>query len=144
VQVTPKFYFSDVGVVNYLARRGRMQKGSELFGKAFENWVHHELATYNAYSESMCQLSYWKLASGIEVDFVINDMQIAIEAKSSGRIRRDHLKGLRQVVVDHGPMRRIVVCLEDEPRTTGDGIEIMPYLHFARELWNGNLFHGDR
>ena len=39
VVAAPKFYFSDVGVVNHLARRGRMQPGGELFGKAFENWV---------------------------------------------------------------------------------------------------------
>ncbi len=30
----PKFYFDDVGVVNHLARRGRMEPGGELFGKA--------------------------------------------------------------------------------------------------------------
>ncbi len=43
---TPKFYFSDVGVVNRLARRGVVKRGSELYGKAFENWVHHELCAY--------------------------------------------------------------------------------------------------
>jgi predicted AAA+ superfamily ATPase len=34
---SPKFYFADVGLVNRLARRGRLQAGSELYGKAFEN-----------------------------------------------------------------------------------------------------------
>ena len=44
----PKFYFADVGVVNQLARRGTaLMRGSELYGKAFENWVSHELAAYN-------------------------------------------------------------------------------------------------
>ncbi|MFH1435555.1 MAG: DUF4143 domain-containing protein [Pseudomonadota bacterium] len=38
----PKFYFRDVGAVNYLARRGQaIHDGSELFGKAFENWLFH-------------------------------------------------------------------------------------------------------
>ena len=40
----PKFHFADLGVVNFLARRGRVEPGSELFGKAFENWVCHELS----------------------------------------------------------------------------------------------------
>ena len=63
----PKFYFADVGVVNHLARRGELRAGSELFGKAFENWVFHELCAHNAYTEAYSALSYWRLASGIEV-----------------------------------------------------------------------------
>jgi hypothetical protein len=43
VSHAPKFYFHDVGVVNVLAKRGRIQAGSALFGQAFENWVFHEL-----------------------------------------------------------------------------------------------------
>ena len=40
----PKFYFADVGAVNRLARRGELTPGSQLYGKAFENWVFHELS----------------------------------------------------------------------------------------------------
>lgn len=36
----PKFYFADVGVVNVLARRGLIEPGGELFGKAFEILLH--------------------------------------------------------------------------------------------------------
>ena len=45
----PKFYFLDVGVVNFLAKRGTIQVGGELAGKAFDNWVFHELCCYNSY-----------------------------------------------------------------------------------------------
>ena len=45
----PKFYFFDVGVVNFLANRGWLKPGSELFGKAFENWVYHELRSSLSY-----------------------------------------------------------------------------------------------
>ena len=83
VITAPKFYFADVGMVNHLAKRGGLQAGSELYGKAFENWVFHELSAHNAYSETFATLSYWRLASGIEVDFIVNDMQLAIEAKAS-------------------------------------------------------------
>lgn len=141
VQRSPKFFFSDIGVVNYLARRGNLEPGSELFGKAFENWVHHELRAYNAYSEAMAHLSYWRLVSGIEVDFIVDDMRLGIEVKSSSRIRRDHLKGLRQLSLDHPEVeRRILVCLEDQPYTTSDGIEVVPYQRFASDLWGGKLF----
>jgi predicted AAA+ superfamily ATPase len=138
---SPKLYFADVGVVNFLGRRGRLEPGSELFGNAFENWCFHEISTFNAYAERFAQISYWRLASGIEVDFVINDMAVAIEAKSSRSISSHHLKGLRQLAVDHPNVeRRIVLCLEDRKRRTTDGIEILPYADFVQDLWNGDVF----
>jgi predicted AAA+ superfamily ATPase len=136
----PKFYFVDVGVVNRLARRGELSPGSELYGKAFENWVFHELSAFVSYREFDGDLSYWRLASGVEVDFVLGDMQVALEAKSSTRITRDHLKGLRSLVEDHPRVgRRIVVCREPRARKTDDGIEILPAPTFVRRLWNADL-----
>ncbi|MBT8464721.1 MAG: ATP-binding protein [Myxococcales bacterium] len=137
---SPKFYFVDVGVVNRLARRGELLSGSEIYGKAFENWVFHELSAFVSYREFDGALSYWRVASGIEVDFVLGNMQLAIEAKSSARITRDHLKGLRSLVEDHPHVgRRIVVCREPRARKTDDGIEILPAATFVRRLWNGEL-----
>jgi uncharacterized protein len=137
----PKFYFADVGVVNQLARRGELQPRSELYGKAFENWVFHELSAHNAYTEAFATLSYWRLASGIEVDFIVNDMQLAIEAKASGRITADHLKGLRHLVQDHPRVRqRVVVCLERKSCRTEDGILILPSAEFCARLSAGDLF----
>ena len=137
---SPKFYFSDVGVVNHLARRGRIRPGSELFGKAFENWVFHELSAHRSYSELHYDLSYWRLSGGTEVDFVMNDMEIAVEAKSTARVTADHLKGLRELAADHPRVkRRCLVCLEERARLTEDKIEILPYATFAERLWKGEL-----
>ncbi len=141
VAASPKFYFSDVGVVNFLARRSVLEPGSELYGKAFENWCLHELRAWVAYTEVDAELSYWRLTTGTEVDFIINDMEIALEAKSSHRISSDHLRGLRLLAEDHpGVRRRIVICLESKARKTPDGIEILPAATFARRLWQGGLF----
>ena len=137
----PKFYFSDVGVVNHLARRGGVRPGSELFGKAFENWVFHELCAHNAYSEAFATLSYWRLASGIEVDFIVNDMEIAIEAKATRKVTSDHLKGLRNLRDDHTRVRqRILVCLEAKPYRTDDAISVLPAAEFCARLHAGDLF----
>ncbi|NOX79864.1 MAG: ATP-binding protein, partial [Deltaproteobacteria bacterium] len=106
VAASAKFYFADVGVVNFLAKRGTIQQGSELFGKAFENWCFHELNAYNLYNEVFAELFYWRLAGGTEVDFIINDMEIAIEAKASKKISADQLKGLRSLNVDHPKIKR--------------------------------------
>lgn len=132
----PKFYFFDSGIVRKLARRGTVKLGSESFGKAFENWFFHELKCYRDYQNPELKLSYWRLASGIEVDFILGDMQVAIEVKSSSNINANHLKGLREIIKDHNNIqRRIVVCLENEARKLNDGIEILPYQRFFEELW---------
>ena len=136
VIAAPKFYFSDVGVVNRLARRGELTPGSELYGKAFENWIFHELSAFVSYRELDEDLAYWRLPSGIEVDFILGDMRLAVEAKASPRITRDHLKGLRTLKEEHpGVERRIVVSLEPRPRRTDDGIDILPATTFAQRLW---------
>ncbi|MBI4226959.1 MAG: ATP-binding protein [Candidatus Omnitrophica bacterium] len=136
----PKVYFSDVGVVNHLAKRGTLQPGSELFGKAFENWVFHEVSAHRAYSGLEYDVHYWRLASGIEVDFILGDMAVAIEAKATARVTSDHLRGLRELINDHPTVRRrVLVSLETRPRRTEDGIEILPAAAFAKQLWAGAL-----
>jgi hypothetical protein len=65
---------------------------------------------------------------------------VAIEAKSSAKITRDHLKGLRSLVADFPDVeRRIVVCREPIPRKTDDGIEILPATGFVQRLWSGDI-----
>jgi len=81
------------------------------------------------------------LTSGIEVDFIVNDMLLAIEAKAVKRISSDHLKGLRELARDNTQVgRRILVCLESAPRQTEDGILILPALEFCRRLTSGELY----
>ncbi len=141
--LAPKFYFSDVGVVNQLARRGALQRGSELYGKALENWVFHELNSFVAYTEVDRELTYWRLPSGIEVDFVLGDMEVAVEVKASSRIRTGHLRGLRSLAEEHPQTQnRILVCLESRAWRTEDGIDIVPAEDFARHLWEGALTQG--
>jgi predicted AAA+ superfamily ATPase len=137
---TAKCYFADVGVVNVLARRGRLEPGSELFGKAFESWVFHELSAYRAYRGFGFDLAYWRLASGAEVDFVVDDLRCAVEAKATPHVHADHLKGLRELQRDQPRIgKRVVVSLDARARRTEDGIDVLPAATFARELWSGGL-----
>ncbi len=137
---SPKFYFVDVGMVNHLARRGRMEPGGELFGRAFENWVFHELSAYRAYRDGAFELAYWRLASGIEVDFIVDDLRVALEAKAAPRVHADHLRGLRELATEHPRVgRRVVVSLDPRPRRTDDGIDILPVRTFVERLWDDDL-----
>ncbi len=136
----PKFYFFDVGVVNFLAKRKSIEVGSELFGKAFENWVLHELSLYNSYNKKFWDITYWRLTSGAEVDFIVNDMEYAIEAKASSNIHENHLKNLREIVKDYSNIKkRIVVSLVETDRITSDKIHIIGVKSFIEKLWMGKL-----
>lgn len=140
VTAAPKFYFSDVGMVNRLARRGPLARGPADYGSAFENWVFHELSAFVDYRESGGELHYWRLAGGTEVDFVLDDMRLAVEVKSRERITSRHLRGLRSLAKDHPEAkRRVIVCLEPLARRTDDGIDILPAAEFVQKLWSGEL-----
>ncbi len=102
--------------------------------------MFHELSAFLSYRAVDSSLSYWRLASGIEVDFVVGDMRLAIEAKSGVRITSDHLKGLRSLAEEYPEVaQRVVVCREPKARRTEDGIDILPAATFVRRLWDGDL-----
>jgi len=136
----PKFYFHDVGSVNSLARRRNLDPGGETFGKAFENWIFHELQAHASYSGLHYEIRYWRLASGIEVDFVLGEMEVAIEVKATERVRPQHLKGLEELQVEHPQAgHRILVCLEGSARKLENGILVLPVLEFLQRLWAGEF-----
>lgn len=133
---TEKFYWFDVGVTNYLARR-RPMLGSQEFGKSFEHLMWMELTNYRRYRAPEMELSYWRTSTGHEVDFIVGDMTLAIECKASGRITTRDLSGLRALQEDQGVRHKIIVCLETQPRKLDDGIEIIPWQLFLDRLWSG-------
>lgn len=135
---TEKFYFFDVGVCNYLARR--MPKlGTPEFGKSFEHFILMELKAYQAYRNPELEIRYWRTTSGFEVDFILDDMVTAIEVKGSQRIHSNHIKGLRALLEEFKIQYPIVVSLEKQPRTVEPGIEILPWQLFLERLWSGEL-----
>jgi predicted AAA+ superfamily ATPase len=137
----PKFYFSDVGVVNHLAQRGEIRPRSELFGKALENWAHHELRAYLSYKQRDEAITYWKVHQSCEVDFIIGHMKAAVEVKASEKIHSEHLKGLRELKIDYPENKsRYVLSLEKTSRITEDGIHILSLNDFIKNLWSDKLF----
>lgn len=128
-------------MVNFLAKRKSIEPGSELFGKAFENWLLHELLAYNHYRDLYAELSCWRLSTGTEVDFIINDMEFCIEAKATLQVNHNHINGLLQIKEDHpGVGRRIIVSLDQNKRLLDDGMEVYPWADFVAELWSGKIF----
>lgn len=136
----PKFYFRDLGIVNHLTHRSNIVQGSEVFGKAFENWIFHELSVHSRYSEKFYDISYWKLSTGVEVDFILGQAQVGIEVKGKEKVVEHDLKGLRELKKEFPEVKhRFVVSLEKTMRKTKDGIFILPYQTFINHLWSHKI-----
>lgn len=138
---TPKFYLFDVGIANHLARR-RPAPGTPEFGKSVEQLVLMELQAYRAYRSQDLEIRYWRTSTGQEVDFVLNDLEVAIEVKASTRVPDVALKHLSAVADDARVRRRIVVNLERQPREVDDRhgtIRLLPLQTFLEKLWAGQI-----
>ena len=144
VQHAPKFFFRDVGVVNYLLRRQRVLPGSETFGKAFENWIFHELSSYGRSLAHAFDLSYWRLSTGVEVDFILGNGEVAIEVKGKEKVRAHDTRHLLQFRKDHPEVRELLlVSCESETRVTDEGVTILPWRVFLDRLWAGEVYSGE-
>ena len=134
-----KFYLFDLGVTRVLARRGEVQAGSELFGKAFEQFIVLEIRAALSLLNIDLPLQYWRTKSGFEVDVVLGD-QMALEIKAVPQVQDPHLKGLRALMEEKLIRKASVVSLDAHRRSTKDGIEIYPWREFLEGLWGGQLF----
>lgn len=135
---TEKFYLFDVGVANYLARRKPAFSTPE-FGMSFEHFIFMELKAYQAYKDPELPLHYWRTSTGIEVDFILGDMDVAIEVKTSKRIDNAHAKGLRALGESHSLKRLLLVSFEKEPKKLSGNIECLFWEDFLKQLWSGSI-----
>lgn len=138
---TAKFYLFDVGVANQMHPESHeIVEGSDRFGRSFEHFVVNEIRAYLSYERLDHPIAYWRTSSGLEVDLIVGDMDLAVECKSTREVRAADLKGLRSLADEHTPRRMIVVSRVESPRKTEDGIEILPWREFCASLWAGDLF----
>ena len=138
VITAPKFYFFDIGIVNYLLKRGRIDFGSELFGNAFEHFIYNELYAHSSYSGKDYPIYYWRTASQIEIDFVLGNHDVAIEVKATNNVQSRHLKGLKSFSEEYTVTQLVLVCNEPLPRIS-EGVRILPWKVFLEELWAGKI-----
>ncbi len=134
----PKFYFFDLGIVNYLLKRGEIQFGSEAFGNVFEHFIYNEIYAHSKYSGIDYPIYYWRTASQIEVDFILGNNEVAIEVKASSLISSKHIKGLKSFAEEYSTKQLIVVCNEPLPRLI-DNVLILPWKEFLKQLWNNEI-----
>ena len=135
---TEKFYFFDVGVANYLAGRAP-QIGTPEFGKSFEHYILMELKAYQAYKNPELLLHYYRTSTDREVDFILGNMDVAIEIKTSNKIHTADAKGLLTLQEDQNVKRSIIVSFEEVAKTICGDIECIPWREFLTLLWAGKI-----
>ncbi|MCF1751201.1 ATP-binding protein [Mariniradius sediminis] len=138
VILAPKFYYFDLGIVNKLLKRGRIEAKSESFGHAFEHFIYQELHAHSKYSEKDYMISYWRTTSQFEVDFILGDHEVAIEVKGTDNVQPRHLKGLKSFSEEYSVKKLIVVSDDPLERKAGN-ISIVPWKIFLERLWQGEI-----
>jgi len=135
---TEKFYLFDIGVANYLARRSP-KLGTPEFGKSFEHYILMELMAYKAYKNPELDITYWRTATGLEVDFILNDMEVAIEVKASKRVHETDTQALKILREENRVKKCVLVSLESKPKILNGHIHCLPWQLFLQQLWAGEL-----
>jgi uncharacterized protein len=134
---TGKFYFFDLGVKNTLAQISQIDPRSDLYGQAFEHFIAMELRAYISYNRLHQTLSYWQTQQGHEVDFIVGD-DIAIEVKTTSKVSRKHLKGLKRLAEENICNKYYLISHDKINRQEGE-IKIIYWQDFLKDLWSGKI-----
>jgi predicted AAA+ superfamily ATPase len=136
--LAPKFYYFDVGIVNYLLKRRNLQQGTADFGHAFEHLILQEIIAYLGYGFSEEKLTYWRTTHGYEVDCIVGNGRVAIEIKSCDEVKSRHTKGLK-AFQEEFPQAKLVVVSFDKYRRAMNEVDIIPASEFLKLLWEGDI-----
>lgn len=141
---SPKFYFFDIGIVNFLLGRESIKEKTPEFGKILEHFIFLELRAFIDYNLVDAELYYWRSQGQLEIDFIIklkNKKLIGIEVKGSENIREKHAKSLLAFEDDFSLSQKIIVSNEKHTRALEDqNIAIYPFRVFCKKLWNKDFF----
>jgi len=115
---SPKVILSDTGLLTHLMgyTKNLFVKQRDRFGPVFENYVVMELRKQLTWSSIRTRMYYFRTASGIEVDILLENAAgrcVAIEVKATGKVDANDFKGIRLLAQALGDrfLHRIVLYL---------------------------------
>lgn len=136
-----KFYLFDTGVTNTLARIRTLERNSNHFGRAFEQFIALELRAALSYQRVSAPLNYWRTQDRNEVDFVIGDL-CAVEVKATERTSDADSASLRRLR-DEATIGSYYLVSQDPIERLKGGVRYLPWRRFLERLWSGELL-GDK
>jgi hypothetical protein len=129
----PKVYFTDTGTLCYLTglRDPDHAAAGPLAGPIFETAVLSELVKVFAHRGEQPRIHFWRTASGVEVDFVVqtSGQLIPIEAKPSATPNPAMAKNIRALRKDFPALitRGYVIHPGDVRLPLGQGVMAVPF-----------------
>ncbi|MFH1672873.1 MAG: AAA family ATPase [Pseudomonadota bacterium] len=149
-QTHPKFYWFDPGVARAAAGLlfepiDRLWKGT-----ALENLIYHELRVYNLIQNKNRPISFYRTASGVEIDFVIETRKqrpnsnahiVCLEVKLAEKWDRKwehpmrHLNNSARIHVD-----KMIGIYTGKRAYHFDGLDVLPVEDFLERLHQGDIF----
>jgi predicted AAA+ superfamily ATPase len=135
---TAKFFFFDTGIVFSLLGQRSLVPGTSEYGRAFEHFILQECWAYRHYSKLEFPISFWRTASGSEVDLILGDAEIALEIKASSRVA-DRTKGLHLFHQENKCRQSFIISREQRPRKISSQITVLPWQNFCEMLWDGDI-----
>ncbi len=133
-----KFYLFDVGIAGHIIGRRIPHEKGELFGQAFEHFIYTQLVAHASYTESDYPINFWRTKSGLEVDFILANGEVAVEVKGTDRVDNRLLKSMIAFKEQFAPQKSYVVCNEKKRRIY-QNITMIPWREFLEELWNDRV-----
>jgi len=135
---TAKFYFFDTGVKNTLSGTRNFTEKTDLWGKAFEHFIAMELRAYLSYKlKNKYALQFFRTTSQFEVDFIIGNI-LAIEVKTTDRLRNENFKGLR-ALREENKIKDFYLISLDKNEIQREGIHCLFWQNFLGKLWEGKI-----
>ncbi len=143
ITATPKFYLFDVGIANYLGQRNVSALKGSMAGISFEHFILMELTGYISINRLRLKIQYWRTKTGLEVNFILGEAQVAIEVKISDTVHKQDLKGLIAFSEEHPDTTPYVISQDSRPRKLSINddlaITILPWRTFLDKLWRGEI-----
>jgi predicted AAA+ superfamily ATPase len=146
----PKFYWFDSGVARGAAGLHREHVDRPWRGHALETLIYHELRVFNEISRKLRPISYYRTASGVEVDFIIETRKrqsrkpshvVAIEVKLSPRWDRSWEKPMVDLAARPGlKVDRCFGVYTGARAYQFEHVQVLPVREFLTALYGGEVF----
>jgi len=146
----PKFYWFDSGVARAAAGWLRDPVDRLWKGFALETLLFHELRVYNETSGKHRPISYYRTASGVEIDFIIETRKasgnepphiICIEVKLAPKWDRGWERAMRDLRSQSGVRAdRLFGIYTGTQKYHFDGLNVWPVEDFLKALHSGEVF----
>ena len=133
----PKFYLFDAGIYNTARPKGYLDNENEVDGIALETLFLNHLMAINEYYRLEYDFSYFRTASGLEVDFIAYGSRgfHAFEVKLTKNIYAKHLKGLHAFSKDY-PEAKLHLVYTGSKKLFFGNITVTPMMDLLLDLPN--------